>query len=225
MFQLSAWLVVMSSVLGATEPGSTEDEGSNIAADIFAATDIDKNGVLKHPEIRVAREKVFEKMQATMPKFNYISGGQKMAPRMLQRLLQDEIDVDRNAEVDQRELAIFVNNAILLREHILRTPLMAQHQIMREESAGKITLYSRALEKERRMKERAKYDMHWMAHQQNQGVLFDAKLVRDILRSQMAVEMAAKRKAEEATRKAAEEKKPADDKPTPAPPEPKSPQG
>ena len=66
MLQLSAWLVVMGSVLGAVEPGSSDDEGSNIAADVFAAVDADKDGVLKHPETTAARKKVADKMQATL---------------------------------------------------------------------------------------------------------------------------------------------------------------
>jgi hypothetical protein len=218
MIQISAWLVVMSSVLGQVAPGSSEDEGSNIAADVFADADANKDGLLKHPEITDARAKIADRMTNSMPKPNYISGGLRMIARMRQRIMEAEIDPNKNGEVDQLELAIFANEAIILREQTTRSPLEAQYQLSREASRGKVIRHSVALDKERRAKARVKYDMHYMAHKQHLGMLYDAKLVRDILKSQMALEYEAQRKREADKKKMEKEqqegKKPQEKKPT-----------
>jgi hypothetical protein len=221
MLQFSAWLVVMSSLLG-VEPGSTDDEGSMLAADVFASADANKDGFLTPPEIAVARDMVADKMILTMPKHNFISGGERVVARMRKKIEQAEIDVDRNAKVDLRELAIFVNASIVMREQTARTPLEAQYQLMMEASKGKVNRHNWALEQERRQKEKFKYDMHYLAIKHRQKMLYEAEIIRQTLRAQLWVDYAAQRQAEkEAQKKYKEEEKPApDEKPAePAPEE------
>ena len=176
-----------------------DDEVSARTEEIMKYCDADNNGVLTHPETKMAVLQVTEAMTDRLPAASYVSGGDVTIRKMRKVISQKSIDRNADHEVDKTELGIFIGYAVAQSEIALRTPHRAQYAITMEETADNVMKYTWALETERRRRDNWKW--HNLGIQQQKETHFEiqarkreqrARDLYDIARAREAADRDAK---------------------------------
>lgn len=115
-------------------------EVSETTAEVLKYSDADGDGKLTFPESKNARTKVIDLMTDRMPRAGYIAGGELTVERMRRKITQSSFDLNRDGEIDAKELDRFIAFAIAERERAVRTSHDVQFRLTMEEAEKKIDL-------------------------------------------------------------------------------------